>query len=275
MTTIVLALVAPVVIGFSDHIGAGLSRRGRPMALVLWIYVASIPFTAGAAALIGGTPNRADIGFGLMAGFFGASALMALYKGYSMSGVAVVAPVAAVTGAVVPIGAALVISALPSATVQGGLIVGLGAVWLVGFDRSGAPLDTAALRYGTMAGVLFGTTSVLLGLTQETAGIWPLLAARAVSVILIFSLLRIRHLTTGADPGWSRPLALIGLAAAVGTGAFILAAQRNLAVAGLFMQMAYGFTLLFQILLAGERATKAQVAGFGLAIIALSMISLG
>ena len=49
----------------------------------------------------------------------------------------------------------------------------------------------------------------------------------------------------------------------------------NLAVAGLFFQMAYGFTLVFQVLFEGERATRTQVMGFGLAVVALAMIILG
>lgn len=274
--TILLAVLAPIIIGFADHNGVNLTRRDqRPMTLVLWIYVSSVPFTAIAALALGGSPAGADLAYGSLAGVFAATALLSLYRGYSVSGVGVVAPVAAVTGAVVPIGAATILSGFPSAVVQSGLVVGVAALWLIGFERSGTVVDRPGLVYGTLAGVLFGMMSVMLGLTAEDSGIVPLLAARIVSVPLLLVILRARKVSPKPGRNWTGSLVVIGLSAALGASAFTIAAQRNLAVAGLFMQMAYGFTLVFQVLFAGERFTHQQVVGFLLAIASLSMISLG
>jgi len=274
--TILLAVIAPIVIGFGDHIGVGVSRKtGRPMVLVLWIYIASIPFTAAIAFFLGGTPTFADLAAGAGAGVFSALALMALYKGYSTSGVGVVASVAAVTGAVVPVTAATILDGLPSGFVQLGLGVGIFALWLIGFDRSSVSIDRQGLIFGSVAGLTFGAMSVMLGLTNETSGIFPLLAARATSVPLILAILGLRAVSPRPGAGWLKPLSIIGTAAAIGAVAFTIAAQRNLAVAGLFMQMAYGFTLLFRVLFANDRVTRQQVIGFGLAIVSLTMISLG
>ena len=157
--TIILALIAPLVLGTADHIATRVGRRGRVLAVVFWLFIVSVPTTGIAALIIGGSPTRAELLLGLSAGVFGAAGLSSIYLGYTKWGVGVVGPVAAVTGAIVPIGVSAITEGLPSSRVAIGIAVGIGAIWLIGF-RSSPPDDespaTPPERQFTQEALLFG-----------------------------------------------------------------------------------------------------------------------
>ncbi len=245
------------------------------MASILAIYISTMLSALALALIWGGQPTNVDLLLGAGSGLGASIALVNLYRGYATRGVGIVGPVAAVTGAVIPIGVDSLLGNLPSAVVGMGMLVGVAAIWLIGSKNPTGEWDREAMRYGLIAGVLFGCTATLLGLTSDDSGLWPVVPGRAVAVctLLILILVRGRRLKPikGAIP---RAL-IIGVAGAIGLASFTLAAQVNLAVAGLFFQMAYGFTLAFQVIFEGERTSRTQVTGFGLGIVALGMIILG
>ena len=274
--TILIGLISPVAIGYADHMGTNLVRRGRLMSAVLWIYVSTLLSTTVLAVLWGGEPTTLDLLLGAGSGLGASAALIQLYRGYTTRGVGIVGPVAAVTGAVIPIGVDAILVGLPSVIVGSGMVVGVIAIWLIGLKKDlTGEWDRIAIRHGLTAGVLFGFTATLLGLTSDGSGLWPVLPGRIVAVGTVILVILIRGHRAKPLEGSIGRAALIGLFGAVGLGSFTLAAQQDLAIAGLFFQMAYGFTLVFQVLFAGERTTRIQVVGFGLAIIALAMIILG
>ena len=272
---VLIGLISPVTIGYADHIGVTLGRRGRLMATILWIYIFTLVSTAVLAFLWGGEPTTTDLVLGGASGLGASMALIQLYRGYATRGVGIVGPVAAVTGAVIPIGVDALIVGLPSLIVGSGMIVGMAAIWLIGRKNPGGEWDRIALRHGLISGVLFGFTATLLGLTSDGSGLWPVLPGRVVAVSSVILVIVFGRHPAKALKGTIPQAGLVGLFGAIGLASFTLAAQQNLAVAGLFFQMAYGFTLAFQVIFAGERATRTQVAGFGLAVVALVMIILG
>ena len=151
----------------------------------------------------------------------------------------------------------------------------MGAIWLIGRKNPGGAWDRIAMRHGLIAGVLFGFTATLLGLTSDGSGLWPVLPGRFVAVGTVLLVILVQRHPIKPLEGTIPQAGLVGLLGGIGLATFTLAAQVNLAVAGLFFQMSYGFTLVFQVIFAGERATRTQVMGFGLAVIALAMIILG
>ncbi|MDE0709604.1 MAG: hypothetical protein F4X18_05685 [Acidimicrobiia bacterium] len=273
--TVLVGLLSPLSIGLADHIGTNVSRRGRLLATVLSIYIFTLLSTLILAVWRGGSPTVSDLVLGACSGVSSGMGLIQLYRGYTTRGTGIVAPVAAVTGAVVPIGVDTIVSGLPSAVVGSGLVVGLIGVWLIGTKDPGAGWDLIALKHGLTSGVMFGITSTLLGLTDDGAGIWPVVPGRVVAVAFVLALILIRREAVRPHRGAIPRSVLAGLLGGIGLGSFTLAAQVNLAVAGLFFQMAFGVTVLFQVLFAGERTTRIQQAGFGVAVVALALIILG
>ena len=273
--TILIGLLAPLSIGLADHIGTNVGRRGRLLATVLSIYVFTLLSTLILAVWRGGDPSGYDLVLGACSGVSSGMGLIQLYRGYTTRGTGIVGPVAAVTGAVVPIGVDTIVSGLPSVVVGSGLVVGLIAVWLIGTKDFGAERDRVAMKHGLTSGVMFGITATLLGLTGDGAGIWPVVPGRVVAVAFILLLILIRREPIRPHPGTISRTAMVGMLGGIGLGTFTLAAQVNLAVAGLFFQMAYGVTVVFQVLFSGERTTRMQQIGFGVAVGALALIILG
>lgn len=273
--TIFLALLGPLVIGFGDHVAIGIGRKTHLPTMVGWIFLYTMSAVAVFAPLVGGDPSPLDIAYGAGSGVFGAWGLMELFRGYTARGVGIVGPVAAVLGAIMPVVAGVVTTGLPTAAVTGGIVVGIAALWLIGHHNAAGEWDPAALRHGLRAGIAIGGMTTLLGLTAEGSGLWPLLGGRITSFIFFVILLLAGGHSLKPERGIMPGLAFVGTMGAVGMGSYLLAAQRNLAIAGLLFQMLYGFTLVFQILFAGERTSRSQLVGFGLAVISLSLIILG
>ena len=273
--SVLIGLISPVVIGYADHVGTNLGRRGRLMATVLWIYISTLVTTAVLALLWGGEPTTTDLLLGAGSGIGASMALVQLYRGYTTRGVGIVGPVAAVTGSVIPIAVDAVRVGLPSVIVGSGMVVGVIALWLIGLRNPTGEWDRIAVRHGLMAGLLFGFTATMLGLTSDGSGIWPVLPGRVTAIGTVILVILVGRHPIKPVRGSIPRAGFIGLLGGIGLGSFTLAAQENLAIAGLFFQMAYGFTLVCQVVLAGERTTRIQVAGFGLAIVALAMILLG
>ena len=273
--TILIGLVSPLSIGLADHIGTNIGRRGRLLATVLSIYVFTLLSTLILAVWWGGSPSGSDLVLGSFSGVSSGMGLIQLYRGYTTRGTGIVGPVAAVTGAVVPIGVDTIVSGFPSMVVGSGLAVGLIGVWLIGMKDPGAGWDVIAMKHGLASGVMFGITATLLGLTGDDAGTWPVVPGRVVAVTFVLLLILIRREAVWPHRGTTRHAVIVGMLGGIGLGSFTLAAQVNLAVAGLLFQMAYGVTVLFQVLFSGERTTRIQQAGFGVAIVALALIILG
>ncbi len=322
IVTVLLALSGSLVFGVVDHLGIELGRKSRLMTVMLWIYLFAVPFVIGLAVLVGGEPTLFDLLLGALSGLGASLGVIQLYRGYTTKGVAIVGPVAAITGAVIPVIASMIFEDPPSVTVRFGILVGVAAVWMIslsgpvdfsewrravmrcirrGEDRANFSnlWNWVAVRHGLAAGALLGLQIALLGMTSNASGIWPVVPGRVVSVGVVALVILFRRPRppwrwwTLRRAGWVLDVvllglhttkwlksimlgtALIGLGWSVSMGLITLAAQRNIAVAGLLFQMTYGFTLIFQVLFAGERTSRTQVAGFGLAAAALAIIILG
>ena len=275
MRAVLLGLLAAVLIGYVDHLGANHGRRGPLLTFVLWIYVFTFLSVAVLSFLLGGEPTAADLALGGLSGVSASVALTQLYRGYTTRGVGIVGPVAAVTGTAIPVALGAVVDGLPSTVTSAGILVGVAAIWLIGLRNPSGEWDRAAMQYGLAAGVLFGVTAALLGLTSSGAGVWPAAPGRLTALGSLFVMVLKSGQPVRPPRGQIRIAGVIGLGGGAGLGAFTLALQDNLAVAGLLFQMSFGFTLVFQILFSGERATRTQTAGLGLAAAALAMIILG
>src|SRR5580693_15141 len=132
----ILALAAAMLYGTADFLGGVASRRASAFA-VLAVTVPAGAVVMILAALVGGTLGTGPIGslsavgWAAASGVFGASGLVAFYAGFAAAPISVVAPVAALVSAVLPVGVAIVGGERPAATVIAGGLICLVAVVLV------------------------------------------------------------------------------------------------------------------------------------------------
>jgi len=274
---ITLGLGAALLIGIGDLFGSIAGRKGRVLAVTLWIFLTSFIPIVILAAVIGGTASAQDYTFGGVAGLGGGLGLFALYAGYSTATVGVVGPTAAVIGAALPVVVGIGIGDQAGPLALVGIVIGIAAVGLIGWRPDLGPTGDrrSALLFGLAAGFSFGIMATFLGLTGDDSGILPLIATRAVSSLLLVVIALIRRIPLVPMPDAWRHLPVATFAAVVGLAMFILAAQENLTIAGLLLQMTYGVTAALAIIVFKERPTPPQRVGFAAAVTAIVLISVG
>lgn len=272
-----LSLGAAVLIGVGDIFGSLAGRRGRVLATTLWVFLTSaFPITA-IALLVGGTARPLDYLLGAIAGVGGGIGLLSLYAGYSRAAVGIVAPVSAVVGVFLPVTVGLTIGDRAGPLAMVGILVGMVAIALIGWrpDIGAVGERKTAIGFGLAAGLSFGAMAAVLGLTHQSAGALPLIPTRILSALTLVAIAGTAKLPLlPVRPSW-RYIPWAAVCSAGGITLFILAAQQNLTIAGLLLQMAYAVSTLLAVIFFHERPTLSQRLGFAAAVVAVALLSVG
>ena len=283
---VLLALVSAVAYGLSDFVGGLVSRHASAWSVAVVGQVSSTACTAAIALGVPGSPEPADFAWAVLAGVGSGIGTGFLYRGFSTGRMSVVAPVSAVGAAVVPVVAGAGGGERPSLVVWLGIVAALPGIWLVAsvpeddLERldPGPPPSALAdgLLDGVLAGLGFGVLFAALGQVPDTAGLWPLTLAQAVSipaVVLLATALRAPWVPRGRAVRWALMAGPLGATAA---GAFLLASQQGyLSVAGVLASLYPATTVLLAALLLRERIHRAQGVGLGLCAVAIAMVAGG
>src|SRR5262245_28391482 len=277
----ILALSAAVAYGVGDFFGGVAAKRQPATVVVLWSHAAGLALMLALVPLAGGEPTARALAVGGTAGLVGGGAVALFYRGLSVGTMSIVAPVAALLSAAVPVLWGLAAGERPSPTALVGIAVALGAIALVsrepgaaGAGREGRHWLPLALAVG--AGVGFGLYFVTIGHAGTGVGVWPLVAARVASVSLFATLGAVRVTSPPAPPGSAAgPILAAGLLDAGANVCFLVALHHGLmsVVAVLAALYPAGTVLLARYVL-GERLSPLQRAGLGLAAVAAVLIAL-
>jgi drug/metabolite transporter (DMT)-like permease len=123
--------------------------------------------------------------WGGMAGLSGTCGVVALYVGLARGPMGVVAPVAAVVTALVPVVVGAGLEGAPRPLKYAGFGLAVMAIWLMAGSSRRSSLRLRHLTLPVLAGLGFSGFFVLIDRAGETATFWPLIAARSVSLPLI------------------------------------------------------------------------------------------
>ncbi|MFT3854318.1 MAG: DMT family transporter [Ilumatobacteraceae bacterium] len=279
---ILLALGSALVYGVGDYCGGRASRTNPSTIVTLLGQAASLVFVVVAVLGVGTpVPGFADLVWGGTAGAAGAAALVMFYWALGHGAMTVVAPTTAVIGAVVPVVAGLVQGERPHALALVGIVVAIACVALVSGLGEADPQEHRAtpprvLVAALLAGVGFGSLFVLLSHTSDDSGLWPLVAARLVSVPILVVLVT----ATRARPGGDRRI--LGLAVLTGildmtANVLYLGAVRRglLSIVAVISSLYPASTVAMAFAIDRERVTRSQAIGLGLAAVALVLVTLG
>ncbi len=228
--------------------------------------------------ILGGRPTAADLGWGAAAGLAGAAGLVLFYRALATGVMSVVAPVTALTAAAVPVVGGLALGERLPPWATAGIVLALVAVVLVAAE-GGLPTLRAARSAGLLpalaAGVGFGVFFVLLDRTRPESTLWPLVAARSVSVgmvVLVALAVRASLRVSGRTPVLIVVAGVLDMAA---NALFLLATQQGqLAITGVLASLYPVSTVLLAQLVLRERLVRAQLAGLATAAVAVVLISL-
>lgn len=276
MFPIVLAAVSAVAFGTADFSGGKASRRADPIAVTVVSQLLSVPLLVALVLLVPGTPRPLDLGWKLLAGVAGAGGVMLLYRALATGMMAVVAPVTAITAAVVPIVAGLFTAHSPGTLALCGAALAVVAIALVSFGEGGVSGRVSRRVLGTAlgAGLLFGVFFALLGQADEDAGMWPVLAVRVSSIAFGLALAARTGVGLRLDRrvlGWAAAAGLLDSAA---NALYLAAAARgHLSIVAAIASLYPASTVLLALGVDRERLRPVQLAGLGFAAGALVLAS--
>jgi drug/metabolite transporter (DMT)-like permease len=286
---ILLALATAVVYGTADFLGGLAARRLRALLVVGWSQLAGWVLVAVLALLAGGSATAVDLAWGAAAGAVGTAGLTVFYRALAQGSMSVVAPVTAVCAAAVPVVAGLAGGDAVGATALAGVALALPAVGLVATEPAtergtglgrGAPRAGGSIASALLAGTAFGAMFVLLHRTSPGSGLWPLVASRGASALLVAVLLlarpRLRRPTL-LVPRAALPMVLgAGVADMTANVLYLLAVrQGQLAIVGLLSSLYPVSTVVLAAVVLRERLSRVQLTGVGCCAVAVALIAWG
>jgi drug/metabolite transporter (DMT)-like permease len=273
---ILLATASALVWGTSDFCGGKGAQRASALAVTVVSQLVGLPVLAAGLLVVSGTPRLADLGWGALGGVAGLTGIVLLYRGLASGAMVIVSPVTAVTAAVVPLAAGLLLDGALGVLGLAGSACAILAIALISAGPRGGAGRVTARLLGTalIAGAMFGVFFIMLGQAQPDTGLWALVGVRLTSVPL--GLLVAAR--TGTSLRLPRP-ALVWAAFAgpldlTANALFLLAAvQGHLAIVAVLASLYPASTVLLALAVDKERVRGAQLAGLGLAAAALVLSS--
>ncbi len=276
----ILALGSAALYGAADFIGGLTSRRADATVIVVVSQGAGLLFVALLLPLLGTpVPGRADWMWGGVAGLTGGVGVALLYRALAIGVMAVVAPTTAVCAVAVPVAIAVALGERPGAQAITGILLAIVAIALVSQQESPGPAESSPASGGSgvglalASGVAIGLFLVTLARTSAEAGLWPLLAARLVSVTLFASLAFVNR------QSFVMPASLMSLAVAGGVidmlaNLLYLLASRTgpLTLAVTLCSLYPASTVILAWMVLGERLKALQWVGVLCALVAIVMI---
>jgi drug/metabolite transporter (DMT)-like permease len=270
----VLGLASAASWGSGDFSGGLATRRSNVYGVVVVSQAVGLVLLVALALLLREPmPPPGILAWAAAAGVAGTGGLVALYSGLAAGPMGVVAPVAAVITAALPVVFGALFEGLPSAASLAGFGLAFVAVWLVSDSGRGRALRVRDLALPLAAGVGFGFFLILIGHTSDVALFWPLVVARVVSLTALGILALGRRAPMPAAA--LMPLvALTGVFDTGGNAFYALAAGvGRLDAAAVLGSLYPAATVLLARAILKERISIRQWLGLGVALVAVLLIA--
>ena len=277
--SLVVGLIVAASFGSGDFLGGLASRRARTLAVLAIAQLCALVGAVVVTVVTGGDPTGKDLALGALAGTLNVAALGCLYQGLAIGQAGLVAPVAAVLGAVIPVGWGLATGERPPAEAIAGVVLAIVAGGLISLERDGlggASRSRAALLLAVAAGVGFGVSFICYGNTSDGSEFWPVLAGRvgAVAGVAIVVVATRTSLAMAGTPRWQAVAA--GVLDVVATTLLLVAIREGLfATVAPVAALAPAFTVGNAWWYLRERPSLVQTSGLVLALCGLVLIAVG
>ena len=276
--TALLAIASALLVGGADFIGGFLSRSLSPVRVAALAQAIGLALAIPAALVVDvERVTAADAAWSAVSGVAVGVGLVLFYTAMTRGMISLVAPVAAVTGAVVPVVYALASGERPGATAVVGIALAVAAIALVSLAPDASA--TAGTRLGALplafaAGLLFGLFYVCLARVHEDAGMWPVAISRVASTAVVVALALAVTRGLAVSRGVVPRIAVIGVLEVGAAVTLLLALQRGpISVASVLASLYPVTTTFLAALVLHERLRGLQLAGVGLALVAVALIS--
>jgi uncharacterized membrane protein len=284
MFPVILALASAATFGAADFLGGFATRRAGTVAVVIISQAAGFVLVAVCLPLLpAAAPVWRDMVWGMAAGVAGGVGVGLLYYALATAPMTIVAPVTAVCAVLVPVAVGIGGGDSLGSLTSIGILLAVVAIVLVG--QGATPEGPLAVPAGTIvrglqiaipSGLVVGLFLVALQRTPASAGLWPLVMARVVSISLFGA---------GALATRQRVLMSRGAAATAIAGGtldmlanilyLIAGRQGQLSVIATLASLYPASTVVLARLVLRERLTISQTIGVGGALAAIALIVSG
>lgn len=289
------ALAAAVFYGAADFLGGLAARRTHTSAVVVVSGAAGLIVLACVLPLLpGAVPSASDLLWGAAAGLAGGVGIGLLYRALAMGRMAVVAPTTALCAVAIPVFAGIAFGERPSLPTLAGMTLAIVAIVLVSQrpgenPGSGAgdritgiggtairipdPRSRDGLGLALLSGVAIGFFYLTLAEASPAAGLWPLLAARATSILLFGAIaVASRHSLRMPAPVL-RTVVAGGVLDMIANALYVLATRGGpLSVVVTLVSLYPASTVVLARIVLGERLSAWQVSGVACALVAVVLI---
>lgn len=272
---IAFGLSSAVAWGAGDFSG-GFATKQSPVLTVIFIaqVIGGLLLVSLAFLLGESLPDRSFMTSGALAGLFGTFGLVCLYRGLASERMGIVAPLSAVITALVPVAFAFFSEGAPRMLQLTGFAVALVAVWCLAAANSGQGIRRQEILLSLAAGGGFGLFFIFIDQASRETILWPLVAARTASLVLIGTILAVKRQLLLPDRRRFPVIALAGILDTAGNAFFALAAQQGrLDVAAVLSSLYPLSTVLLARFILKERLHRQQWAGVLAAVVAMVLIA--
>ncbi len=274
MSGAALSLGAAGVWGGGDFAGGIATKRASVFRVVAIAHAFGLVLMLVLVWITGErVPPLSSFGWGVVAGITDAFGVAALYKGLSTGRMGVVAPVASIITAILPVLFGIHIEGMPGRMQLLGFGLAVVSLWLI--TRPDGELDPRrGLGLAVLAGVMFG----LLLISGKEAGryavLWPLVGARAASTVLMFTVVAFSSRDGRPTRPVLLPILLSGGLDSLANAMFVAATRHGrLDVSAVLSALYPASTVILAAVLLKEKISRTQAVGIGGALIAVAMIS--
>jgi uncharacterized membrane protein len=261
--------------GAGDFSGGFASRRCHVLTVILFSQIMGAVFLIGFTLLLKEQfPPVTHMLWGGLAGIFGVLGLLALYRGLASGRMGIVAPISAVTTAVIPIVYAFFNEGFPKITQALGFGMALLAVWLLSYTKSDSKIQRHELYLPVLAGIGFGLFFICIDTASTRSVLWPLVGTRCSSIALTAILYMLNGKPAIPQNKHFFYIFLAGIFDVMGNGFFAFAAHLGrLDISATLSSLYPAATVLLAWIILKEKLLRQHWLGVFAALVSLSLIA--
>jgi len=274
--TQLLALTGALFYGIADFAGGLATRSTSAWRVTAWSQLIGVPLLLIALAIAGVSEvSTSDIALGGVAGALGLTGLVLMYSALATGEMSIVAPIIGALAASIPVAWDVATGASIGAIQWVGIAMSVIAVLLLAGRQAAGRAHLGPTIKAVGAAISFAMFFIAMSYTSEASGLWPLAAARGVTVPVAFVIAFGLGVAAIPEGRILRLVALTGAADMVANLAIVTAVQRGpLGVSAVLSSLYPAVTVLAALVVLKEYPTTIQRFGIVLAVAAALLLAL-
>jgi len=219
-------------------------------------------------------PDLYSLVFAGLAGIAGFVGLASFYKGLAIEHMGMVASLAAVISAAMPVLFGMLIEGFPSNHQIVGFATAFVAIWHLSVSEKSHKIRWRQLSFPATAGIGFGFAFIFIDQAVKQSVLGPLIASKMMSIVVLIMILKIFRKGTMPKAHKYPIVCLTGFFDAAGTAFYASAAHvGRLDISAVLASMHPAITAFLAWVVLRERLSRRQWFGVIAALIALALIA--